>query len=161
MLCTNCGKSPAKTYIKKTEGRETKLFLCPACYAKLYTERQDDFFTSFMGNVGREQKSCPACGTTLEDFKNTGLLGCAHCYTAFREELTPTVRYVHQGGVRHEGKSPSADAEENYDIVRELVREQEEIKEQYDLAVREQDFARAETLKARLIEINRKLHRGA
>lgn len=30
---------------------------------------------------------CPECGTTIEDLVHTRLLGCPHCYTAFRESL--------------------------------------------------------------------------
>ncbi|MDE6677286.1 MAG: hypothetical protein K2K12_06225, partial [Clostridia bacterium] len=62
-LCTNCGRNPAKEYVRKSEGKELKLFLCPSCYEALYPDAgEDDFFTSFLGNVGAK-KSCPACGT--------------------------------------------------------------------------------------------------
>lgn len=159
MLCTNCGKNPAREYARKAGGKELKLLLCPACYESLYpASGEDDFFTSFLGNTGAK-KSCPACGTTLDSFRATGLLGCAYCYTAFREELTPTVKYI-QGKIRHEGKAPDADAEEKYDLVRELVREQEEVKSNLERALQEQDYGTAELYKVRLKEINHKLYGG-
>ena len=160
MLCVNCGKNPAKEYTRKSGGKELKLMLCPSCFASLYPAADDDFFTSFLGNTGA-QKSCPACGATLDSFRAAGILGCSYCYTAFREELTPTIKYI-QGKIQHEGKRPdsSADAEEKYDMVRALVREQEEAKSNLERALQEQDYAAADRFKVRLKEINHKLYGG-
>lgn len=160
MLCSNCGAANADDYIRRIGGKEIRLSLCPSCYKKLYGGEENDFFTSFIGNVeGRKGKACPACGTTLADFRRTGLLGCAECYTEFREELTPTVRYV-QGKVRHEGKQPTGDADGKYSRIRELVREQEKLKSELEHALREGNFYAADKLKARLKEINRQLYSG-
>lgn len=158
MLCSNCGRNSAKEYVRKADGRDLRLTLCPSCYDALYPSGEDDFFTSFLGNTGAK-KSCSACGTTLDNFRATGLLGCAYCYTAFREELTPTVKYI-QGKIRHEGKSPDSAAVEKYDMVRELVREQEEVKSNLERAIQEQDYGTAELYKVRLKEINHKLYGG-
>ncbi len=162
MLCKNCGKNPAQKYVIKSDGRERQVFLCRACYEKLYGEADEaDFFTSLMGGMGEAaEAACPVCGTTLEDFRATGLLGCAHCYTAFREEITPTVRRI-QGKTRHEGKVPETAAGEKYELVRELVREQDRLKGELERAMRERDFSAAEKLKERLREINHKLYRGS
>ena len=158
MLCENCGKNSAKQYVRKSDGKERTLYLCPACYNALYPAQDEDFFTSFLGNVGAK-KECPACGATLDDFRATGLLGCAYCYTAFREELTPTVRYI-QGRIRHEGKEPDKEAQENYDDMRNLVREREVTKAELEHALQAEDYALAEEYKLRLREINSRLYRG-
>ena len=115
MLCENCGKNPAQKFIRKTGGREIVVELCPACYRTLYPEKENDFFPAFLGSGVSAEKACPACGTTMAEFRRTGLLGCAYCYSAFREELLETVRNMHnmQGEVRHTGKRPEASAEEN------------------------------------------------
>lgn len=156
MICTNCQKRNADARRRNVNGKEITLYLCPECYAKLYPDSDADFFTSFMGNVGgRKDKACPSCGTTLGSFRRKGLLGCAECYRVFRSELIPSVRYI-QGKIYHEGKSPSADAEANYS----LVREQEALKPQLERMLREGDFEGAERLKERLLEINRKLFRS-
>ncbi len=158
-ICSNCGKNAAKEYVKKTDGKELKLYLCPSCYEALYPDAgEDDFFTSFLGNVGAK-RSCPACGTTLDGFRSTGLLGCAYCYTAFREELMPTVKYI-QGKLHHEGKAPDTGAEERYDTVRALVREQEETKKNLERAMQEHDYASADRYRELLKEVNRKLYGG-
>ena len=147
MLCTICGNDRAKTYIRKAEGREISLTLCSDCYARLYPEREaGDFFTSFVGHTSVSRvKSCTSCGATLEDFRLTGLLGCADCYSVFREELMPTIRYV-QGKTKHSGKAPSGDAEERYD----LIREQNELEARIKEAEHVRNEAEVSRLKAEL-----------
>lgn len=160
MICSNCGADTAQIHNLKCGGKETKLTLCSDCFRKLYGENEKDFFTSFLGNVrGKRGKACPTCGTTLDDFRRTGLMGCADCYRAFREEILPTVRFIH-GKVQHEGREPSVEAGEKYAIVRDLVREQETLKAELEQAIREGNFSVAESLKERLLEINHKLYRG-
>lgn len=135
--------------------------LCAACYEKLYPEREEegDFFASFVGGEEKGGNRCPACGTTLEDFRHTGLLGCAYCYTAFRAELLPAVHYA-QGKLQHEGKAPSGRADEQYDLIRELVHEQERLKTCIRAAEAEGDDFVVRKLKGRLAEINRRLYGG-
>lgn len=162
MQCTVCGSDNAKTFIRKADGREITLTLCPNCYARLYPEQESaDLFTSFVGHTqkGQSDKACKVCGTTLADFRRTGLLGCAYCYTAFRGELEPTIRYV-QGKVRHEGKAPSGAAEANYDTVMELVREQENLRARIKEADHARDEREVNRLKAELERVNRKLYGG-
>lgn len=157
MLCINCGRDCAKQFTKKIDGREVKLTLCPDCYARLYPEQDEGFFTSFVGRTESRKKTCPVCGTALDDYRRTGLLGCAHCYAAFREELLPTIRYI-QGKTSHGGKAPSGAADETYDLVRDLVREREVLKGQIDEAEKRKDESALRGLRARLAEINRKLY---
>ncbi len=95
MLCAKCGKNQAQKYVCRTQEGEKTAFLCPDCYRRLYGGK------SPAGGV----QECPSCGMTLAEFRKTGLVGCADCYTAFREELLPTVKGV-QGKLRHTGKDP-------------------------------------------------------
>jgi len=46
---------------------------------------------------------CPFCASTLRDFRQTGRLGCAHCYVAFEQSLRDLLRRV-QGSSRHMGR---------------------------------------------------------
>lgn len=50
-------------------------------------------------------KVCDVCGQKFVEFRNSGRLGCAHDYDAFREELVPLLENIH-GEVKHAGKSP-------------------------------------------------------
>lgn len=155
MICQNCGKNNAQTFIRNVGGKEVAVELCPACYRTLYPEKESDFFTSFLGN-GASGKTCPACGTTLAQFRKTGLLGCAYCYSAFREELLETVRSIHnmQGEVRHTGKRPEASAEEKYDEARAYAAQREALIEELERAMRRGDYAAARTLQAKLKALN-------
>ena len=92
---------------------------------------------------------CPRCGTTIEEFRRTGLLGCAECYSVFREEILSTVLRV-QGKTRHEGDIPAV-KEEKYSF----MLEQQHLKEEIERAMRERRYAEAEELKQRLKESNR------
>lgn len=98
-------------------------------------------------------KSCPNCGTTLADFRRTGLLGCAKCYSVFQSEVLAAVRRV-QGRIRHTGKVPTAEARNKY----ALVIEQDRLYEGLALALREGRYADAEKIKHRLDEIALILH---
>jgi protein arginine kinase activator len=50
---------------------------------------------------------CPGCGTTLNQFRQTGLLGCPDCYTSFEAQLSPLLQRAHEGGTQHRGKQPA------------------------------------------------------
>ena len=151
MICDACGRDCAKIYRVETEGRTAEVTVCPDCYRKLYTAREEKF--GFLnGTEERGKKVCPACGTRYEEFENTGLLGCADCYKTFRAEILPTVRYI-QWGVQHKGDLPSKIAETRYDMVRELVTEQNALQTEVTHALKAKDFNRAEQLKRRIAEI--------
>ena len=47
---------------------------------------------------------CPHCGATLQDFRETGRLGCADCYRAFGEPLRELLRRLH-GSAHHTGRA--------------------------------------------------------
>ncbi len=153
MKCTRCGKNTAQIFTRNIGGKETKVTLCPACFQTLYPEGEDAFFSSLVGvDAG---KRCPVCGTSLADFRSSGLLGCANCYSVFREDLIPTIQYLH-GKVRHKGTALNVD-EAKYDMVRALVSEQERIKGAIERARERGDGAKAERLEGELRAIQRRL----
>lgn len=50
--------------------------------------------------------TCPACGTTYAEFRQSGLLGCTECYRAFEQALGPLLERAHEGASHHVGKVP-------------------------------------------------------
>jgi len=50
--------------------------------------------------------TCAVCGLTYAQFRQSGLMGCPDCYTAFEAQLTPLLSRAHEGGTHHVGKSP-------------------------------------------------------
>ena len=149
MLFENCGKHPAQRFVRNVDGREIVVQLCPACFRMLYSEKQSGTFSSRMGAAGKEDAACPVCGMTFGEFRRTGLLGCAGCYDAFREELCSTVRGI-QGKLRHTGKRPEMRTEEDYDRMRAYVTRRASLREQLEAAMREHDYAAARKLQQEL-----------
>lgn len=150
MLCTNCGRRPAQQYKRIVDGKEVIVELCPACYQKLYPEKESNFFLSVLSSVDGVDAACPVCGTTFGEFRRTGLLGCAGCYEAFRVPLSKTVRSV-QGSTQHRGKRPTqADAEERYDRLRAYIARREALREEMERAMRRHDYERAQQLQQAL-----------
>lgn len=138
MLCTQCGKNQARTYVLRTAEGERSVSLCPDCYRARYGREPSD-----------GEKVCPVCGLTLAEFRKTGLLGCAGCYSAFREELIPTVKVV-QGRLRHTGKDP----------VRALADEREELEEELSVAQKMGDRFMEQRIRYRLSVIDRLMSGG-
>jgi len=120
MLCQNCGKNTATTHIKSVvNGMLTEYDLCAECAReKGYTNFFKDFgwdLGNLMGGfIGTQpEKStvqrCPKCGASFAEISESGKIGCAECYTVFRERLMPTVSRIH-GTAKHKGKIPGTSA---------------------------------------------------
>lgn len=48
---------------------------------------------------------CGNCGTTFQEFKDTGILGCPYCYASFRDHIRDYV-FETQRGSAHKGRMP-------------------------------------------------------
>jgi len=67
-----------------------------------------------------EKLVCPTCKITFREFRNQGRLGCAQCYSAFREELIPLLENIH-GETHHCGKFPKRapdDSQKRYQLIK-------------------------------------------
>jgi protein arginine kinase activator len=87
---------------------------------------------------------CPHCQRTYVQFRETGQMGCSHCYDVFREALLPLLRQYHQSeehkGRRLDLKAGAVDSEDVKalkDQIRKAVAE-----EQYELAAQLRDRMR-------------------
>ena len=89
------------------------------------------------------EQTCEHCGTTYEEFRKTGLLGCPECYNTFATALGPLLERAHEGANRHVGKVPSRSGvdELRHQRLIQLRRELEEAvaSEQYERAARLRD----------------------
>lgn len=85
MLCEVCGQKVAEKKLNKIVGGNLRtLYVCKDCF-----------------NRGGEKpvqkvKKCPVCGRTASQIECTLLVGCAYCYSFFKEELEPIIRKVQQ-----------------------------------------------------------------
>ena len=119
MLCQHCKKNEATTVVKTMiNGKYAEYRLCSACahelgYDTMFPDFASDFggmLSSFFSNALPAISGaahCDTCGSTLDDIKRTGKVGCADCYDTFFSELMPTIRNVH-GNTQHKGKRPGA-----------------------------------------------------
>lgn len=116
MLCENCKKNSATTHIHTViNGVVTDKNLCGYCAAKLgYSSFSHNplanMLASMLGEVGHSKldtKRCECCGSSFSDIAETGKVGCAECYSAFKEELLPYIKRLH-GSTSHIGKKPSS-----------------------------------------------------
>ena len=117
MLCQHCKKHEATTHIKTMiNGEYAEYMLCPECahelgYDQMFPDFSADFgglLSSFFSNALPAISGaahCGNCGSTLNDIKRTGKVGCADCYDTFFNELMPTIRSIH-GNTEHKGKRP-------------------------------------------------------
>ena len=164
MICSRCGKETSQIYVTRMRDEDTRLSLCPACHRALALDTHGLLPYSEEESVARGE--CPVCGMAFEEFRRTGLLGCANCYRAFRRELMPTLRSV-QGDTVHHGKKQENIPEEYYDRIRTLVDRIDTLKDSIEKEMRRGAYARAKELNdalqeadADLRDLNRELADG-
>lgn len=148
MLCSNCQK---KFAVHTVKNGEDELHLCSDCYERLGYAAEfvgEDIFSSFLPER-KEEKRCPACGTTLAQYERTGLVGCAECYAVFGEELMPAIARIH-GRTQHTGKRPLGG-----DVLFELLAEQKSLRAELEQAVKEKRMKDAEKINRAIREITR------
>lgn len=103
MKCQSCGKKEATVkYYENINGDKQTLYFCVDCAKKLgFSDFSDfsiptfsdfsNFFTPIFTTMPEfnllEKNKCPVCGYTLDDYYNTGMLGCEECYKTFEKNL--------------------------------------------------------------------------
>ncbi len=164
MICSRCGKQTSQIYVTRVRDEDTRLSLCPDCHRALALNAHG--LLPYNEEEGAARGECPVCGMAFEEFRRTGLLGCANCYRAFRRELMPTLRSV-QGDTVHRGKRQDTISEEYYDRIRTLVNRIDALKDSIESEMRRGGYARVKKLNdelkeadADLREINRELADG-
>jgi protein arginine kinase activator len=116
MLCDVCRELDASVHLTKVvQGEVTLVHLCAKCAAErgietTVTTPPKNVLGEFLHAVQQEATAektevtrCSFCGMTLKDFRATGRLGCAHCYSTFEPSLRELLRRVH-GSAQHVGR---------------------------------------------------------
>jgi protein arginine kinase activator len=122
MVCQQCGQRPAVIHLTQiVENTHTEQHLCEACAAAQGIQTEASLATFPLGNLlaslgkgpaaqlpaAADAGRCPACGATLQDFRESGRLGCPDCYRAFEAPLRTLLRRIH-GASRHIGEPYAA-----------------------------------------------------
>ncbi len=154
MMCDECGKREATFHsIKKVNGVTSERHLCAECQKKfgagnfMKMSGFSNFFESLTDFLGVPQKKqdtyiCPSCGTTGDEFLQTGYVGCADCYKEFAPLIMPSIKQI-QGDVSHVGKVP--DGVEN-----SVSAEYDRLKSELARAVSAEDFETAVVLQEKM-----------
>ncbi len=122
MRCQNCGKNNANVkYTKIVNGVKTEYNLCSSCAKKMGVGDEieipftlnsflGDLFndyaqTSFVPRLKNSIIKCKTCGTSYDDFINTGVFGCSDCYTTFEGPINALLKSIN-GTDKHVGRGP-------------------------------------------------------
>jgi len=118
MMCDNCKEREAAIHLTQiVDNSVTSLHLCPQCAGEKGVQTGSsiakfplsDFLASLGKGVGAQlapgdsKLACEFCSATLQDFRDTGRLGCPHCYETFEIYLRELLRRLH-GSSRHVGE---------------------------------------------------------
>lgn len=162
MLCDECGKREATFHsIKKINGVTTEKHLCSECQKKhgsslmqeglikmsgfgnLFGGLSDFFDEPRLGK--REEYICSACGTTGDEFLNTGFVGCSECYKEFAPIIMPVIRRM-QGDVSHVGKVPLG-------VENSVSAEYERLKKELEKAIELEEYEQASIIRDRMRQL--------
>ena len=160
MSCDQCHEREAVIHLTQIVNEQvTTLHLCERCAAEKGVESPGGVaktplgsFLAAMGNnlpeevpVARAGENCAGCGASLQDFRESGRLGCPDCYRSFETPLRELLRRLH-GSTHHVGERY---AERDGAVVdgRQVA---SELREQLRLAVETENFELAAELRDRL-----------
>jgi protein arginine kinase activator len=161
MQCENCKEREAAIHLTQiVDNSVTTLHLCPQCAAEKGVQTGanvakfplSDFLASMGKGVaahplpGDSTEECAYCGATLKDFRDTGRLGCPHCYESFEKHLRTLLRRLH-GSSHHVGEVYLAPGESGAATSDQRV---SEMRRQLAAAVEAENFELAAELRDRL-----------
>ncbi len=160
MQCDNCHERPAAIHLTQIiDNSVTTVHLCEECAEEKGVQTGASVaklpLSGFLASVakgaaaalppGEDGKTCDFCGATLQDFRDTGRLGCPQCYGTFEPHLRDLLRRIH-GASQHVGEvylQPSSAAN---DPERRLF----ELRDQLRRAVEAENFELAAELRDRI-----------
>ncbi len=133
MVCDNCHERDAEVNLTTIENNAVRqLHLCAQCAAERGVETTvatpkhplGEFLQAVQQQSGpnTDAGKCGFCGLTMKDFRATGRMGCARCYTTFEPSMRELLRRVH-GSPRHIGqpyRAPKDEVLEKSSVLGEL-----------------------------------------
>ena len=157
MLCYICQQNEATVHLAQiADGKMQKVDLCEACAKeKGVQDATNVSLASVLMGLGIEDEikienegaRCAACGFTQADFKKTGRLGCAECWTSFEPALKPLIKAMHKGQ-RHVGKIPARAA--HTVVISEQIKT---LNDNLDRAVQDEKYEDAALIRDKIREL--------
>ncbi|MBQ8208879.1 MAG: UvrB/UvrC motif-containing protein [Clostridia bacterium] len=174
MLCEKCKKNNAAFFFEENiNGKKRSFALCSSCAEEMKKNGElqsgeslfdslgfpsslhDSLFGSLFASPAKAmqigtKKTCPGCGSTLEDFRRLGKAGCSECYRTFSAELEPTIRSIH-GNAKHTGRAPAKEKAKH-----EKENELKALKIELKSAIENEEFEKAAQLRDKIKSIEGK-----
>ncbi len=161
MMCDDCGERPAEIQLTTIEENEMKTHhLCSVCASVKGISAAASAkapLVDFLAQLGRAEQQetarepatpCPYCGTTAADFRRTGRLGCAECWSHFDGRLRGLIRRL-QGSAQHVGKLYVHSGSELGDRLAQLAG----MRRRLQRSIETEDFETAAELRDRIREL--------
>jgi protein arginine kinase activator len=158
MSCEQCREREAVIHLTQIVNEQvTTLHLCERCAAEKGVEspgaQPKTPLGTFLAAMGQDSEpsqaprpdTCSRCGGSLQDFRESGRLGCPDCYRSFEVPLRDLLRRLH-GSTHHMGER-YADRGTTLPAARQQA---SELREQLRLAVETENFELAAELRDRL-----------
>jgi protein arginine kinase activator len=161
MSCDQCREREAVIHLTQIVNEQvTTLHLCERCAAEKGVESTGSVaktpLGSFLAAMGkgypepasiaaRGADDCPRCGGSLQDFRESGRLGCPECYRAFEAPLRDLLRRLH-GSTHHMGERYVESGQPQPENGAQAA----DLREQLRLAVETENFELAAELRDRL-----------
>ncbi|MEM7790535.1 MAG: UvrB/UvrC motif-containing protein [Verrucomicrobiota bacterium] len=134
LKCSICNKDATVHLTQIVNNKIHKVDLCETCAQNKGITNTDGFsLADMLANAplhpveSDDKRVCSVCGFQTADFRQTGRLGCAHCYSIFGDLLRPVLQDMH-AGTKHLGKVPTfalvrqSNANRIHDLRRSLAR---------------------------------------
>lgn len=157
--CDVCSKEATVHLTQIINGKVHKVDLCEDCAQNLGVTDPNgfsvadllskDLIKGFGGDTPEPEPrgSCPTCGCTPQQFKQSGRLGCPDCYDAFSGMVGPLLKNMHSG-VEHVGKVP------HHTLKRQEHRDSiEKLEAELQAAVEREDYEEAAHLRDSIADI--------
>jgi len=160
MSCEQCHEREAVIHLTQIVNEQvTTLHLCERCAAEKGVESPGSQpktpLGTFLAAMGQELPdqtpapkagdNCARCGGSLQDFRESGRLGCPDCYRSFEVPLRDLLRRLH-GSTHHKGERYAERGASTNGERQQTA----ELREQLRLAVETENFELAAELRDRL-----------
>lgn len=112
-LCQICKQREATVYFTQIiNGQKADMYVCRQCAGTDGIKIDlNSLISGLLGLNNEEEETCgynaqcERCKMTIDEFNNTGRMGCSNCYKTFYEPMQSLLTRI-QGNARHRGKMP-------------------------------------------------------
>jgi protein arginine kinase activator len=175
MMCQECNQRPATLHFTKiVNGEKGEFHLCEKCAqekGEMFMVNSSSGFSinnllaglfnlepSFQQQAQKdpfekqEILQCDHCSMTFQQFVKKGKFGCSHCYSVFKDQLSPIFKRLHSGNSTHKGKIP-----QRIGGTMHIKKNIEELKDQLKELISNEEFEKAATIRDEIRLLDRKL----